>query len=183
VAKPKTCKICKDKFIPVRQLQPTCNKMECMIAYSNKHLAKKKLEVKKTHRQALKKFNNSDINILKRLAQKIFNQYIRKRDEKLLCISCGYNFNTAEKPRQAHASHYRPATNSNLRFDERNVWRSCQICNTHLSGNLANYRIALIDKIGLEQVEELEATNGIKKFTTDELQEIINKYRGKLKEL
>jgi len=32
-------------------------------------------------------------------------------------------------------------------------------------------------------VEELEATNGIKKFTTDELQEIINKYRGKLKEL
>jgi len=173
--KQKTCKVCKEKFTPVRQLQPTCENMSCMISYTDKHLAKKKIEVKKTQRKALKQYNNSDINILKRLAQKIFNKYVRERDGKF-CISCGF---IGDK-RQFHAGHYKPqGGNSLLRYEEDNCHAQCSICNNHLSGNLVPYRVNLIEKIGLKRVEEMESMNTIKKWSKEELDEIITKYRGK----
>jgi hypothetical protein len=150
-----------------------------MVEYANLHLSKKKKEKVKINNARKKEFNQNDVKFLKVLAQKVFNTFIRMRDKDEPCISCGY----AGTGRQAHASHYRPATNSKLRYDERNVWKSCQICNTHLSGNLANYRLALIEKIGLQQVEELESTNGVYIYTVEELQAIIKKYRAKTKEL
>jgi len=177
--KQRTCKECKRKFTPNPNmfLPPTCEKMECRIAYANKHLNKKAKEKKQVARKELKQFNNSDINILKRLAQKLFNQFIRLRDKDLPCISCGTTNDI-----QYHASHYRPATNSRLRFDERNVHKSCATCNSIKSGNLSEYRIALIEKIGLQTVEELEATNEPYRYSIEELQEIITKYRQKIKE-
>jgi hypothetical protein len=52
-----------------------------------------------------------------------------------------------------------------------------------MSGNLVAYREALIKKIGLEMVQELESNNQCKKWSVGELQEIINKYKHKIKEL
>ncbi|HEY5631819.1 MAG TPA: recombination protein NinG [Nitrososphaeraceae archaeon] len=131
-------------------------------------------------RKILKAFNDSDKNVLKRKAIQVYNTYIRKRDEKLPCISCGYNGNS----RQFHCGHYRPAGNvAILRFDERNTWKQCSICNNHLSGNLVNYRKELINRIGLDQVEELEATNEPKQYTIEEYAEIIKTYKQKIKEL
>jgi hypothetical protein len=88
-AKQRTCSICKKKFTPIRQLQPTCSKYECLLEYANKHLSNKAKEVKTEQRKALKAFNDSDIKWLKIKAQKLFNQYIRLRDKDLPCISCG----------------------------------------------------------------------------------------------
>ena len=113
MVKSKKCKICKKPFVPTRQLQPTCQEMDCMVEYANKHLNKKATEKKKTARKALKKFNDSEISILKRLAQKLFNQYIRMRDKDLPCISCG----TRKENIQYHAGHYKPAGGfSDLRY-------------------------------------------------------------------
>jgi hypothetical protein len=106
--KTKTCKICKEKFVAIRQLQPTCENLECMIAYANKHLNKKAEENKTKARVALRQFNSSDINILKRLAQKLFNQFIRERDKNEPCVSCQKIIGINEI---SHASHFRPATN------------------------------------------------------------------------
>lgn len=173
--KKRKCKHCETKFTPLRHMMPFCSPM-CEKIFRGQ--APKKELKKQAHRE-LKEFNDSDMNILKRKAQKIFNEFIRLRDKNKPCVSCGY----VGTGRQWHASHYKPATNQNLRFDERNVWKSCQICNTHLSGNLANYRLALIEKIGLEVVEELESTNAPRKWVKEELQDIIKKYTAKVKEL
>jgi hypothetical protein len=64
-----------------------------------------------------------------------------------------------------------------------NIHKQCQPCNTHLSGNLINYRIGLIAKIGLEAVEALEADQEIRKPSIDDLKSIRDTYRAKLKEL
>lgn len=165
----KTCKVCKVKFEPERPMQTTCS-YQCAIKHANE-------QKQKDGRKKLKAFNDSDISVLKRKAQQAFNAYIRWRDRELSCVSCGYE----GTGRVWHASHYRPATNSKLRFDERNVHKSCSICNTHLSGNLAEYRKKLIEKIGLDQVEELESTNGPYRYTVEELKEIIKTSKEKTK--
>ena len=158
-------------------MQSVCS-YQCSIEYANKHLKKKETEKKKTQRKALREFNDSDINILKRLAQKLFNQYIRMRDQDLPCISCGTTNDI-----QFHAGHYKPAGGfSYLRFNEFNVHKQCSVCNNHKSGNLVPYRVALIKKIGIEIVELLELPNQIKKWSAKELSDIIAVYRLKIKE-
>lgn len=174
--KPKKCKQCGQVFTPDRHMMSTCS-YHCAIDYA-KALQEKKQ--KKEHRATLKAFNDSDKNILKRKAIQVFNAYIRARDKGKPCISCNYK----DGARQIHAGHYRPAGNvARLRFDERNVHAQCSICNNHLSGNLVNYRKELINRIGLDQVEELEATNEPKQYTIDDYAEIIRTYKAKIKEL
>jgi hypothetical protein len=113
-------------------------------------------------------------------AQAIFNKYIRLRDAKEPCISCGY----AGANRQWHAGHYRPqGRNGALRFSELNCHKQCSICNNHFSGNLVKYRESLTKKIGVEMVSELETNNQTKKWSIEELQEIIAKYKAKIKKL
>ena len=172
----KKCKNCGQVFTPDRPLQSCCGYV-CAIEHSKK-LAEKKN--KSEQRKTLKAFNDKDINVLKRKAQTVFNQYIRLRDQNEPCISCGYSGDS----RQFHAGHYRPAGNcAILRFDELNVHKQCSICNNHLSGNLVKYRENLINKIGLDQVELLDSTNDPRKYTIDEYAEIIKTYKQKIKDL
>lgn len=171
------CKICKSDYEKRNMSHMVCS-YECSLKYAQKSFNKKTKEKKQVARKELKQFNNSDINILKRLAQKIFNQYVRMRDGNLPCVSCGKIIGENET---SHASHFRPATNSRLRFDERNVHRSCVKCNVFLSSNAIEYKKALIIKLGTEVVEELESTNDPYRYTTDELQDIIKTYRQKIK--
>lgn len=174
--KKKKCKECGTLFQPYNSFQKCCG-VDCAIVYGAKETKK---QVSKEKRSALKAFNDSDKNILKRKAIQVFNAYIRARDKDKPCVSCGYK----DGARQIHAGHFRPAGNvAILRFDERNVHAQCSICNNHLSGNLVNYRKELISRIGLDQVEELEATNDPKQYTIDEYAEIIKTYKHKLKEL
>jgi hypothetical protein len=116
---------------------------------------------------------------MKRKAQKIFNKYIRLRDKGKPCVSCGCFVPDGK----GHASHFKPATNSKLRFDERNVHLSCVKCNVFLNGNLVPYRAALIELIGIDEVEDLESTTAPYRYTIDELKEIIETYKSKIKEL
>jgi len=106
--------------------------------------------------------------------QAVFNEYIRHRDSGEPCISCGTN-----KDVQYCAGHYRTrAAASQLRFDERNVHLQCNHhCNLQRSGNIANYRPRLIQKIGLEAVEALENDNKPRSWTREELEEKRKHYR------
>jgi hypothetical protein len=115
-----------------------------------------------------------------KIAQQVFNKYIRERDKHHACISCGKEINGVK-----HASHYLSAGgHSNVRFHEDNVWVSCYKCNVMLSGNQIKYRIRLIDKIGVKRVEWLESNSSItKKWTIDEIKNIIEIYKNKIKEL
>jgi hypothetical protein len=71
-----------------------------------------------------------------------------------------------------------------LRFNEDNVHKQCERCNTFYSGNLINYRISLIDRIGIERVEFLERKDHAPdKLTIDEIKNIALKYKKLTKKL
>lgn len=112
-------------------------------------------------------------------AQQAFNAYIRGRDEKEVCISCQRSHTG-----QYHAGHFRTtAAAPELRFNELNVWKQCAPCNNHKHGNITEYRINLVKRIGIEKVEWLEGTHEPKKYTIDDLKAIKSQYKAKLKEI
>ena len=119
-----------------------------------------------------------------KLLQVVFNTYIRERDKKAGygCISCG-----TKKNIQYAAGHYFTVGGfPSVRFDEDNLHLQCNnFCNMQLSGNIINYRPALIERIGLERFEALEyrARNGVLKLSIPEIKEKIIYYKAKIKEL
>jgi len=168
----KSCKKCGENFTPFSTLDKhcyVCKKTEQAL----KNLAKiKKDKVKKQKEDLL---TTSDYL---KMAQQVFNKWVRLRDKDLPCISCGKEINGVR-----HASHYLSSGgHSAVRFHPDNVWVSCYKCNVMLSGNGIEYRMRLIKKIGLERVEWLEE-NGheVKRWTKDELKELITKYKNLIK--
>ena len=143
----------------------------------DKRKTKEKVEARKIDKEKLKSLKTRS-EWLKEL-QTIFNKFIRLRDSHLPCVSCG-RFHQG----QWHAGHYLSVgAHPELRFNELNVWRQCQPCNAHLSGNLINYRVELIKRIGLAEVERLEGPQLPLKLTVDEIKELIKTYKAKVKEL
>jgi hypothetical protein len=169
----KSCKKCGENFTPFSTLDKhcyVCKKTEQAL----KNLAKIKKEKVKKQKEDL--LTTSDYL---KLAQQVFNKWIRLRDANKPCISCGKEINGVR-----HASHYLSSGgHSAVRFHPDNVWVSCYKCNVMLSGNGIEYRMRLIKKIGLERVEWLEI-NGheVKRWTKYELKELISTYKKKIKD-
>lgn len=177
--KPKKCKQCGTEYFPTNSLHTVCS-MPCalkMIEKRNYHKQQEKIKIERKldreKREALKsrKAWLSD-------AQAMFNKFIRLRDAKLPCISCGTMEATWD------AGHYRTtAAAPHLRFHEDNVHKQCVHCNQHKSGNIVQMRMGMVTKIGLQKVEALENDNTLKRFTIDEIKVIKEKYRDKIKQL
>ena len=177
----KKCRECRDPFEPrFSTLEKFCWKHECkFIEAMQKVEQKKKSESKEwSERKSKLKKDLLTVQDYLKLAQQVFNQYIRKRDEGKNCISCGKKINGV-----IHASHYYNANNHwNVRFDENNVFSCCYKCNVQLSGNLIEYGINLEKLIGADEFIILrEKAYQTRKFTRDELKEIIIIYKNKLK--
>ncbi len=172
--KPKKCKVCKEQYEPQRQLQQVSSPL-CGIKYTQKQKEKAWKKEK-----AQKKKELMSLSDWLKIAQSNFNKFIRARDEGLPCISCD-NPNM----KKINASHYYNANNHyNVRFNEDNVHSSCEYCNTHLSGNLIEYRPRLIKKIGAARFYCLESIARVtRKFTIDEVKEINEIYKQKIKDL
>ncbi len=136
---------CNNRFIPDRPFVRWCSP-QCGVHIADemkaKKAAKEAREVRWAVRQAREKAKTRSEHMKE--AQAAFNAYIRARDAHLPCVSCGRHHQG-----QWHAGHYRTVgANPELRFNELNVWRQCAPCNDHLHGNLINYRIELINRIG-----------------------------------
>ena len=169
--KNKTCKICKVKFTPTRPLQSVCSP-HC--AYTHAKAVRVKTERKETREAKVRLKSKSEW--LKK-AQTVFNQYIRLRDKDLPCISC-QRFHTG----QYHAGHYlTTGAHPELRFDELNVHKQCSACNNYLSGNIVEYRINLISKIGIDAVNYLEGKHEPKHYTIEDIKTLKLIYKDKLK--
>jgi hypothetical protein len=172
--KPKTCRICKQKFIPVRAIQPACS-YECQVEYATKVAAKaaiaREKKAKREHKEKLEKVKSRSEHL--REAQRWFNKYIRLRDADLPCISCG-RFHTG----QYHAGHYRTVGSTpQLRFEESQVHKQCAPCNNHLSGNIVNYRINLLKKIGQEKLDWIEGPHESQHYSLDDIKFIKGHYK------
>jgi hypothetical protein len=108
-------------------------------------------------------------------AQAAVNKYIRLRDAKKPCISCG-NTKSHKIGLSGHrydAGHYRSRGSAgHLRFNLLNIHKQCVYCNRDMSGNLVEYRKELINRIGLERVERLEYDNSLRSFDIEYLKRI-----------
>ena len=174
VLKPKKCRVCKSEFTPTYATTQSVCSVKCAVVIT---------EVKKSQEWAKKKKVLKDelttVQDLMKLAQQVFNKYIRLRDQGKNCISCG------QKPKKENAGHfYSAGTHISVRFDERNVHLQCEHCNTFLSGNLLKYRENLLNKLGFEEFDLLsvEATK-TRKYTREELKEVISIYKQKIKDV
>lgn len=141
--------------------------------------AEKKAEMEGRKRAAERRQAVKPLSHFRNQAQQAFNEFIRYRDRHLPCISCGrYHYG------QYHAGHFRTTgANPELRFNEDNCHRQCAPCNNHLSGNLINYRPALILKIGQTRFDALMGQHELPKWGRDDYIRIRDEYRAKLKEL
>jgi hypothetical protein len=169
------CRNCKEKFEPIKFLQKYCLNDECLRVFV--------ADVKEKTWQKTKAKAKLDLMTLSdylKLTQQVFNKWINLRDKGLPCISCDKLITG-----RVNASHFWNANNHyNVRFNEDNVHSSCITCNQFLSGNLLEYRTRLISKIGIERFNNLEAeSKQTRKFTKEELKDIINIYKLKIKQL
>lgn len=121
-------------------------------------------------------------------AQVEFNAFVRERDKGQLCICCGQALSSGGSSGSTggdfDCGHYRSVGSaSHLRFDERNAHGQRKRCNRYGAGRAVDYRIGLIGRIGVFEVESLESDNRVHRWTRDELIAIKNTYRQKRREL
>lgn len=158
------CKTCRKK-VPaesafVTQLRAFCS-FDCLQQFTKseqgrKTIAKSSLAENRERKQKLK--TKSDY--LKE-AQTAFNAYVRARDHDKPCISCG-QWTYDRYGGGWDCGHYRSVGSAPfLRFNLWNAHKQCVKCNRYLSGNVAEYRKVLIDRIGIEKVEALEGMNAV----------------------
>lgn len=105
--------------------------------------------------------------------QTAFNAWIRERDRLDGCISCG-----TTRDVQYCAGHYRTiGACPELRYEPLNVHKQCnKNCNGSRSGNIVEYRINLLKKIGPEKLAWLEGPHEPKKYSIPDLQEIKTRF-------
>ena len=121
--------------------------------------------------KAVKRTKLISLPKLLKKAQIVFNRWIRERDMEIGCISCG-----GEVQQAGH--YFSQGQHSSLRFDEFNVNGQCIRCNLFLSGNLIRYGEGINFRYGTDIYVNLlaKSRNPLKKWTREELNEIINKY-------
>ena len=175
------CKNCKEKFKPLRFNQKFCLKAECVrewIEFATKREAKEDRKRIKELKEKLKTVKDYSKD-----AQKVFNTFIRLRDEGKRCISCDQFLNSSKAKFDA-GHYYSQGGHSSVRYDENNVFGQCVECNRYLHGNLIKYGDRLKKLIGEEKYNELkDKAYKTKKWTIDELKEIIQVYKQKVKDL
>jgi len=175
--RPSTCKVCGEGFIKQKMGQKTCS-IKCAIIFAGNKTAKAAATLARKEKKAAIEKLKTRQDWLKE-AQKAFNEYIRLRDAELPCVSCG-RFHQG----QYHAGHYRTTKAApELRFSELNTHKQCSVCNNHLSGNITEYRINLVKKIGVEYVEWLEGPHKPQRLMIEDIKEIIVHYKAKNSEL
>ena len=179
------CGACKTYFRPEQTFPGTVSwcSPECGLIVAQKRVPAVKAKAARQERAQTKEARERIKTAAKwRVeAQAACNQYIRERDKGLPCVSC-------DKPddgsHQRHASHYRSVKAcSSLRYHPWNIYASCAQCNSHLSGNLLEFRIRLVRQYGQERVDWLESHNEVTRYTSQDLQRIKAEYKDKLKAL
>lgn len=186
--KPRKCKnpACGESFMPTfSTTQKVCG-WKCGLAIKdvNQEKAAKSLaQVERVaHRQAKERVKTRGEHV--RETQQAFNEFIRWRDRLSghRCISSGRALDWSGNA--VDAGHYRSVGSApHMRFNEMNCHAQNKMDNRFLSGNAVDYRIGLIERIGLQAVELLESDQSTRKYTIEDLKEIKAHYRAKAREL
>jgi len=187
----RNCKICKTRFKPNTLYDWWCTEehKEELITKLATEARQKRIQQQERQRKETTQQERRSLKIRKlavqprsyfiKQAQQAVNAYIRERDKHLPCVSCG-----TLSAAQWDAGHYRTtAAAPQLRFDPRQIWKQCSVCNQHKSGNLVPYRAELIRRIGLAEVESIEGNHDRHRWTIEDCKAIKAEYQQKLKDL
>ena len=183
-----TCPHCRAKLETGQRIHA-----ECIAPWADAQAEKaKRAEAKKARAAAkverasirARKEAIKTLPMLKAEAQQAFNAYIRARDADKPCICCGLPLSAGDVGGAFDCGHYRSVGSAqHLRYDERNAHGQRKQCNRWGAGRAVDYRIGLVSRIGIQAVEALESNNTPHKWTREELIQIRDTYRAKLKEL
>lgn len=188
---PAKCPQCRVRFTPEERglrIHP-----DCVDAWYTAHREKqaKKAEAKrKKDAAADKRVTKQKLDGMKTIpmlikeAQVAFNAFIRTRDAAKPCICCDRPLGEGDVGGAYDCGHYRSTGSaSHLRFDEFNAHGQRKFCNRWGAGRAVDYRLGLLRRIGVAEVDRLEASNEAHKWQREELIAIKATYAQKLKEL
>lgn len=172
------CKCCQEPFTKVRPLQRACSP-SCALWIAKEK--REKVERKETKEKLVNLKTRKDWI---KDAQVAFNKFIRCRDALKPCICCGEPLGKSSVGGYYDAGHFRSVGSAgHLRFNEDNVAAQRKQCNKWGAGRHADFRLGLIERIGLEAVERIESDHQYHQWTIDELKAIVKEYRLKAKAL
>lgn len=177
------CKVCEGTYQRLRPMQKVCSPV-CALTHT-RELVKKKAE---REAKAERKADKAKLDAMRtkpqltKLAQQAFNSFVRARDAGKPCISCGTPL--GNEPNTYDCGHYRSVGSApHMRFVEDNAAGQCKRCNLHLAGNHVEYRKGLVARIGLRNVELIEADTILRKYSHEGLIEIARHYRAEARRI
>jgi len=125
----------------------------------------------------MKTYEQKSVSQLKKIADKNFSIWIRRRDaegDQNVCFTCGRVLPVSD----LQAGHFVSRVFNVLRYHEKNVWPQCKACNIFGYGRMDVYATRLVEKFGPKILTWFqEEKRKTKQFTKRELIEIINKYK------
>lgn len=173
--RPCTYEACGKDFTPARPLQSVCSQRcatrKAQAAVKAREEAAKVERAKDRARwEAIKPISEWE-DECRQIVQKIAR--IRDRDDG--CISCHL---PATWGGQWHGSHFRSVgACSALQLHLWNIHKACSGCNYHKGGNIINYRPRLVEKIGQDKVDWLEAQNQVTKRSGPEYVAYLKRFK------
>jgi hypothetical protein len=178
----KTCAnpACAAQFVPAQLGQKVCG-WACglAIAPASHDQARKAIEQRERREIKVRKEKLKSRADHTKETQAVFNEWVRLRDADLPCISCGRHHQG-----KYDAGHYRTVgSNPALRFEPLNCHKQCVPCNQHKSGDIVNYRINLVHRIGAVKVDWIEGPHEPQRYTIEQLKEIKAHYRALIRNL
>lgn len=183
--KKKACRVCRTAFVPASPMAVVCG-VPCAIEHGKAITARQKAKARQAERAKDRAARESfkTRGDWTREAQAAFNAFIRARDQATghPCISSGRPLDWSGNA--VDAGHYRSVGSApHLRFNEDNVHAQSKHDNQYKAGNAIDYRLGLIERIGLARVEALEADQEPRHYSIDDLKLIKATYKAKLKML
>lgn len=174
----KQCAVCEKGFVPYMPMARVCS-LPC---------ARKVPVIKRKAERADTRARKEAAKTRKKLiaeAQTAFNRWIRLRDYGQPCICCGspMEWSSSKPGGEIDAGHYLSVGSApHLRFDECNANAQRKSCNRPGGTSRIMFRAGMVERIGIQAVERLEADQTLRKYTADELRAIRDQYRARARE-
>ena len=120
----------------------------------------------------------------KKRADRLFSEIVRRSAADdygwVQCVTCGVKVQW----KASDAGHYESRRHNMTRFDKRNVKPQCRTCNRYEEGRKYEFGKYLVGIYGKDIIDELRTlAHTVKRFTVDELEEMITEFKKELEKL
>lgn len=154
-ANPRTCKICKTRFVPERsELVALCS-YDCQVAYANKVVLKNREIAKKADRKRIAEETeaNKSTGALKKDLQDVINWIVKRLDKNYPCIA-----RPGEATLRFDAGHYHGVgPHPALRYHLDNIHKQGSNSNEFKYGDHSMYRIGLVKRYGEDYASKVDS--------------------------